>query len=294
MTNDPWRQWQTFIAGLAGANPSGQTRAPRDGASGFAPFLDAAERYAAAARSFMQSAAGGSAPAAAAAGIFSDFLREQFADFQMPWSAAFNSGNGASRAFSFDSPALGATREQQLRMQRMAAAWGRIEDAQRRLQRLWSDALREAATAFAARLASPPPTASAEELRKLYDAWIDCAEDAYARTAQTEAFCNVLAEFVNASSEWRRELQADIEHWAKLLDLPARGEINTLTRRLKSVEDQLRAARAGLKPTANAHTTGNPPAAARTARKPPAAARTAGKPPAAARKTERARSKSKS
>jgi hypothetical protein len=305
MTNNPWRQWQTFLAGLAGANPAGQTRAPRDGASGFAPFLDAAERYAAAARSFMQSAAGGSAPAAtAAAGIFSDFLREQFADFQMPWSAAFNAGNGASRAFSFDSPALGATREQQLRMQRMAGAWGRIEDAQRRLQRLWSDALREAATAFAARLASPPPTASAEELRKLYDAWIDCAEDAYARTAQTEAFGNALAEFVNAGSEWRRELQADIEHWAKLLDLPARGEINTLTRRLKSVEDQLRAARTGLKPTANARTTHTapaaaptariPPAAARTARKPPAAARTARIPPAAARKTKRARGKSKS
>src|SRR5271166_1398994 len=194
MSNDPWRQWQAFIAGLAGANPAGQTRSPRDGASGFAPFADAAERYAAAARNFMQSAAGGSAPAAtAAAGIFSDFLREQFADVQMPWSAAFNAGNGASRAFSFDSPALGATREQQLRLQRMAGAWRRIEDAERRLQRLWSDTLREAATVFAARLASPPPTASAEELRKLYDAWIDCAEDAYARTAQTEAFCTALA-----------------------------------------------------------------------------------------------------
>jgi poly[(R)-3-hydroxyalkanoate] polymerase subunit PhaE len=305
MTNDPWRQWQTYVAGLAGANSAGQTRSPRDGASGFAPFVDAAERYAAAAHRFMQGATGGSAPAAtAAAGIFSDFLREQFADFQMPWSAAFNTGNGASRAFSFDSPALGATREQQLRLQRMAGAWGRIEDAQRRLQRLWSDALREAATAFAARLATPPPTASAEELRKLYDAWIDCAEDAYARSAQSEAFCNALAEFVNASSEWRRELQADIEHWAKLLDLPARGEINTLARRLKSVEDQLRAARTDLKPTANARATRKPPAAARIARKspaaartsriPPAGARTSRTPPAGARRTKRARGKSKS
>jgi len=109
---------------------------------------------------------------------------------------------------------------------------------------------------------------------------------------------------VNASSEWRRELQADIEHWAKLLDLPARGEINTLARRLKSVEDQLRAARTDLKPTANARATRKPPAAARIARKspaaartsriPPAGARTSRTPPAGARRTKRARGKSKS
>ncbi len=281
---DPWRQWQNLIAGSLGADPATQTRAARDKTSGFGPFVDAAERYAAAARSFMESvagaaaagtgtaagtsagaAAGTSAPAAgAAAGIFSDFLREQFADFQMPWSAGISAGNGAARAFSLDAPALGATREQQLRLQRMANAGFRIEDAQRRLQRLWSDTLREAATAFATRL-MPPPVPNQEELRKLYDAWIDCAEDAYGRTARTEEFCNALAEFVNASSAWRREVQADIEHWAKLLDLPTRGEINTLTRRLKSVEQQLRAARGEVRPAdeARKHADSTPEARAK-------------------------------
>ncbi len=33
-----------------------------------------------------------------------------------------------------------------------------------------------------------------------------------------------------------RELQASVEHWAKLLDLPTRSEINTLTQRLTAVE----------------------------------------------------------
>lgn len=261
MINDVWQQWQSLIASGLGASP--QPRNARDGAS--APFFDAAERYAAAARSFFDHAAsaaasntgvpGAAAPgtpplsAADAAALFSNLLREQFADFQMPWNAAVGGDHGTSPAFSFDAPALGAARERQLRLQRMGGAWLRIEDAQRRLQRLWSDALREAATAFAARCV-PSLTPNTEELHKLYDAWVDCAEEAYARTARTEEFCGALAELVNAGSAWRRELQADVEQWAKLLDLPTRAEINTLVRRLKSVEQQLRVARGAARPPA--------------------------------------------
>jgi class III poly(R)-hydroxyalkanoic acid synthase PhaE subunit len=152
-----------------------------------------------------------------------------------------------------DSPALGLTREHQQRWQRTAEAWRRIDDARRRLQRLWSDALSEAAAAFAARLGPPHAAAlSAEAVRKLYDLWIECAEEAYARAAHGDAFCEALSEFVNASSQWRREVQASIEHSAKLLDLPTRSEINSLTHRLRSVEEQLRAAAKTRKPRAPA------------------------------------------
>ena len=56
----------------------------------------------------------------------------------------------SAAALGATSPALGPTREHQQRWQRTAEAWRRMVDAQRRLQRLWSDALREAAAAFAA------------------------------------------------------------------------------------------------------------------------------------------------
>ena len=252
MQRDLWRQWQAFAALVTPARPAPQTAFARDGAFAFAPFIATAERFTSAARSFLETTANASAPAAAeAARTFSDFLREQFADFsQLPWNADFGgAADGAPSAFKVDLPALGLTREHQQRWQRAAEAWQRIDDAQRRLQRLWSDALRDAAVAFAARLGRPqPPEVSAEALHNLYDTWIDCAEEAYARTAHSDAFCNALAEFVNASSQWRRELQASIEQWAKLLDLPTRSEINTLTQRLRSVEQQLRAPRNGRKP----------------------------------------------
>jgi hypothetical protein len=250
--HDPWRQWQAFAALLSSANPASQARSARDSPFGFAPFIDAAERFTVAARAFLDGVENGSARAAdEAARTFSDFLREQFADFQMPWSA----GLGAARAQPApmaNSPAFGPTREHQQRWQRTAEAWRRIDDAQRRLQRLWSDALREAATAFAARLGPQAAAVSAETMRKLYDMWIECAEESYARAAHGDAFCNALSEFVNASSQWRREMQASIEHSAKLLDLPTRSEINTLMHRLRSVEEQLRAASKTRKPRAQA------------------------------------------
>jgi class III poly(R)-hydroxyalkanoic acid synthase PhaE subunit len=230
---ETWRQWQAFAAA---SQPAAA------GAAGFAPFAAAAERFTAEARRFVDGAAAGAAPAAAAANAFGDFLREQFQDLRMPWSAGPGGTPGSAQQSLLDIPALGAGREHQQRVQRMAEAWRRIEDAQRRLQRLWSDALREAAAGFSAQLlaASAPP--QPEALRKLYDEWIDRAEEAYARTAHSEAFCEALADFVNASAAYRNEMQAGIEQGSKWLDLPTRAELNTLIRRVKALEEKLNAA----------------------------------------------------
>jgi polyhydroxyalkanoate synthesis regulator phasin len=236
MEHDLWRQWQTFTALLPPlmTNPAGNPDA-----GGFAPLIDAAERFTSAARTFLGGPANAAAPADAAR-MFSDFLREQFADFKLPWAGSF----GAAPSFAMDSPALGPNREHQQRLQRTALSLRRMDEAQRRLQRLWTDALLEAATAFAARSAGPQGAGiSADTLRKLYDDWIDCAEEAYARTAHGDAFCDALTEFVNASSAWRRELQASTEVWAKQLDLPTRSEINSLNARLKALEQRVRVQR---------------------------------------------------
>jgi polyhydroxyalkanoate synthase subunit PhaE len=256
--HDLWQQWQAFASLWAPATSESQAAFGREGRPGLGPFTDAAERFTAAARSFLDGAANASAPTAGeAAGAFSDFLREQYAAFQMPWSPGVGAGagRGTPPPTMGDSPAIGASREHQQRWQRMAEAARRVDDAQRRLQRLWSDALREAAVDFAAKLAPPNPGGlNADALRKLYDTWIDCAEEAYARMSHGEVFCDALAEYVNASSQWRRELQASSEHLAKLLDLPTRSEINTLSRRLKAVEQLLRAAQKKRPPQAASRT----------------------------------------
>ncbi|MGC1523975.1 MAG: poly(R)-hydroxyalkanoic acid synthase subunit PhaE, partial [Steroidobacteraceae bacterium] len=242
MEYDLWRQWQAFAELM---NPASKSRSAADAVPGFAPFADAAERFSGAARTFVDALGKSPVPAAAdAARAFTDFLREQFADYHPPWAAGFGAAAGIGPGSSTDSPALGPNREQQQRWQRTAEAWGRMNDAQRRLQRLWSDALREAAGAFAAKSGQlQGASLGKDSLKKLYDTWIECAEEAYARTAHGEAFREALAEFVNAGSEWRKEMRTSVEHWSKQFDLPTRSEINSLNARLKALEMQLRAAR---------------------------------------------------
>ena len=220
MSDDPWQGWQAFGA---------------------------------AAQSYIEALKAGS-PAGAAA-QFGDFLRDQFAQF-VPWQtparphqeppqdifgmSAFASAGAGGWAGT--GAAIGPAREHQERAQRLAQAWRRMEAAQRRLQRLWQDVLREASSSFMAQVgANATAFSTPDGLRAQYDRWIDCAEQAYARTAHSEAFCQAQAELVNAGSEWRHEQQGNVEQWMKQLDLPTRSEINSLTRRLQDVESQLRA-----------------------------------------------------
>ncbi len=246
MSSDFWRQWQTL--GPFAWNGGGPSAPPGSAPSGFGPFADSAERFAAAAREFAANAQRAAAPskdapqaAFAAADGFGNFLRDHFARcFRTPWPAPPSPAPMAT-AFT-DAPALGLGREQVLRAQRAAEAWKRLMEAQDQLQRLWSDTLREAASAFSSRPQPAPGEALTQDaIDRLYDQWIDCAEEAYARTAHSDAFCDALGAYVNAGSQWRRESAADIEEWAKLLDLPTRSEINALTLRLRELEAQLAA-----------------------------------------------------
>ena len=237
MDTDPWQQWRAFTAPLGETGPAG--------AASFAPPTDFAQRFQNAAHAFLGAAGASAAPPVDAARVFSDALRDLFAPLQPPWNFSGPASAAAGKsAFSPDFLALGVNREHQLRWQRLSEAWQQLDEAQRRLQRLWIDALRDAGGAFAARLGQPPSSAKhTEVIRQLYDTWIDCAEDAYSRIAHSAPFCDALAGTVNAGSRWRHELQAIVEHSAKLLDLPTRSEINTLQRRLRSVEAELREAR---------------------------------------------------
>jgi hypothetical protein len=222
----------------------------------FAPLIDSADRFAAAARKYLADVQTPGPTAVEAARTFGDFLRvETMGFFQFPWSANPASAGAAGATPPpppphpppvQDLPALGPSREHQLRWQRNADTARRIGDAQHRLQMLWSDALRDAAIAFAAQLKRPYLSAAKgavpdlDALRGLYDLWIDCAEAAYARIAHSDSFSSALADFMNAGSAWRKESQASIELWAKALDLPTRSELNTLMRRVNSLEEQLR------------------------------------------------------
>jgi hypothetical protein len=282
MDGELWRQWQAFAAMITPGAAAMQSPFARPGAPSASDCAAAAERFYADAQRFLAaSAEPGSAAALEAARAFVNALRERFAEF---FPALRGVGLDAPMQASPAWPgaglaALGPNREHQLRWQRMLEDWGRMSDAQQRLQRLWSDALREAAEAFAERaLSAPLPPADVGGLHALYDQWIDCAEQAYARAAHDDAFSNALADYVNAASAWRRGLQESVEQWAKLLDLPTRSELNTLLQRLKSLEQRTPPA-AAASPTRRASTARSKRAATpeKSGRRPPGKRGTRGK-----------------
>lgn len=263
MGADPRQQWQAFASLFAPGGAAAQFRPAAFAGDALAPFAAAAERFSAAASAYLHGAKD-AASAVEAARVFGEFLREQLADVPLPWTVG--PGMGAETASLTDAPALGPMREHQRRWQRSVDAARRIERAQRRLQRLWSDALREAAGAFTTRLQAMRVNAlEADKLTSLYGAWIDCAEEAYARVAHGEEFCAALGDYVNAGSAWRTEAQAALEVWAKQWDLPTRSELNSLAERLRAAELRLETAESQLR-AAESRPTRKAPRPARKAR----------------------------
>jgi len=78
----------------------------------------------------------------------------------------------------------------------------------------------------------------------LYEAWIDCAEGAYAQAAHSERFARLLAELCNISSAFKVERGKLTEQIARHLDLPSRAEVDTLHRQVRDLTTALRAASA--------------------------------------------------
>jgi len=222
--HEDWLQhWRTLAAAW---DPYGASRFAGASALGGAPPAGASEPYAALATGFaaaVRSAIEGvseesAETRASAIDRFVEFLRAQFSDLS---------------AFS----ALGPQRAQQQRWQRMTAASLQAQQAQAHLARLWSDTLRAAADAFAQHCIDAAQTETAPKL--LYAAWVDSAEEAYARMAHSAAFCSAQTSLLNAQNRLRRELQSLFEPWAKDLDLPTRSELNSVHRAIRAMRAEI-------------------------------------------------------
>ena len=278
MSFDPWGAWRSAAAFWAPTGAAPGLVASAGAAAAQPPsFAEFTERFQSAVRAFV-SAAGAAAPGvpgtpgAQPAEAFTHFLREQFAQLRLPWSfdaggLAPGAGAGAGAGGGAAGWSLGAGREHQERLQRLNAAGARLMAAHQRLELLWSDALREAAAAYAQQLAAArPQEASPDALQGLYDRWIDAAEEAYGRMAHSESYCDAFAEYVNAGSQWRNELLAGLEQWAKQLDLPTRSEINSLEQRVRDLEQAQRPDRPAREEATRASETASTGAAHRSRR----------------------------
>jgi hypothetical protein len=143
-------------------------------------------------------------------------------------------------------PALGLSREYQ-------ETTARLLDLSKQFQQRYAEFAQQNATvmqdAFEVmkkRLEAAPPAEKSPAA--LYDAWIDCAESAYAQAAHSEGFARLLAELCNITSAFKVERGKLTEQLARHFDLPSRAEVDTLHRQVRDLAAAMRAAAAARKP----------------------------------------------
>jgi polyhydroxyalkanoate synthase len=83
------------------------------------------------------------------------------------------------------------------RGRRVRELLARRAEAQQRIGLLWNTIAWKAAENFASRVGTAAPNLEPHTIRKLYDIWIDCAEEAYGATARTEEYSRAQAELIN-------------------------------------------------------------------------------------------------
>lgn len=228
--------------------------ASRHTSSAFSPdaaFTAAAERFYELLKTF-------GAPAAAAAGRSPDWgslagpLAGQFeqwlrlSQFAGPWfsaaapaaGAAGGSGSAAT-PWLFGALPLGAAAAQPGEAQRAFELLGQLAQLQTQLAVHWSEIANTAARRFVSRLGREASSASLEDALKLYELWVDCAEEAYGATVRTAEFGRLQAELANTSAALLVEQRRQAENLVRAFGLPTRSEVDALYDQLKELRAQL-------------------------------------------------------
>jgi hypothetical protein len=219
--------------------------------AGFKPdaaFAAAAERFFELLKTFGLPAAGKvpdwSSLATPLAGQFEQWLR--MSQSAGPWFAAGGAGwpgapgLAAAAMGSFGPLPLGPAATQAGAAQRTWELLGRLAQLQSELAAHWSEIAHTAARRFVARLgsaAAAPPTL--EQAMKLYELWVNCAEEAYAATVHKEDFGRLQAELANTSAALLVEQRRHAEALVRAFGLPTRNEVDALYGELKDLRRQL-------------------------------------------------------
>jgi hypothetical protein len=105
--------------------------------------------------------------------------------------------------------------------QRVSGLMARWSQLQAQLAMHWNAVARSAGERFMARATNSAAALDLSTIRKLYDLWIECAEQAYAATVHTEQ---------------RRQ----VESFAPMLGMVTRSEVDALRREVKRMQTEPR------------------------------------------------------
>lgn len=150
-------------------------------------------------------------------------------------------GLRAETAAALRMPAFGFSREHQERLQALALAQLRWQDAQQEYARLMAKTSRDAFSRFESKLAEhEEPGRQIGSVRALFDLWVDAAEEAWADMALSQEYRHAFGALVNAQMRQRAAAQAIGEQAASTYGWPERRELDSAHRKIAELERQLR------------------------------------------------------
>jgi hypothetical protein len=220
--------------------------------SGSSPFFKPEEAYATAAegffelmKSFGMSAGQATDWTSLAAPLASQFERWlQMSQAAAPWFSAARGAPpfvfGAAGPAGFGALPMGPAAVQGGQVPRSFELLGRLAQLQGELTRHWSEIATTAAQRFIARLGKMPTApATPQEALKLYELWVNCAEEAYGATVHKEEFGRLQAELTNTFTGLLAEQRQQAETLVRGFGLPTRNEVDALYTQLKELREQV-------------------------------------------------------
>ena len=235
-----------------------QQRAALERASGAKAASDskkgASEPWRAAADSYLEAmkSAAGSATGNAEAPPFQPFVfgEELLQVWRTTWESLDTTRQAATAHLAELAqrlPSLGIASEQIQLWRDLAAAQAECHLHEQELRKVLLKLHRDALDLLEVKLKkSDGSAANVGTFRELYDLWVECSEEIYARLARTDTFAKLQADLGNATVKLRAHQQKLIEHALRQFDLPTRAELNSLhlqVRDLKRTIAQLQSER---------------------------------------------------
>jgi Poly(R)-hydroxyalkanoic acid synthase subunit (PHA_synth_III_E) len=118
--------------------------------------------------------------------------------------------------------------------------FGRLGQLQAQLASHWTEVANTAAQRFVARVGGIAGTpGSADQALKLYELWVNCAEEAYAATVHRSDFARLQADIANTSAALLIEQRRSAETLARVFGLPTRSEVDALGAQLRELRREL-------------------------------------------------------
>lgn len=116
----------------------------------------------------------------------------------------------------------------------------KLGQLQAQLAQHWTEIASRAAERFTARMrAAGRNDPTAENALALYEAWVECAEEAYATTVRKEDFSQLQAQLTNTAMALLLAQRRQAEGLARAWGLPTREEADALQRQIRELRQQL-------------------------------------------------------